>query len=73
MSCNNTYKSLCSYNDNRLLIPRPDLACKSYSVYDSYNKNVYCCSDRYNCVTKGKIVFRYTPESDSCWRNRRCC
>lgn len=75
MRCNNTYKSICNYNDNRLLVTWPDIACKSYSVYDSYNRQVYGCADRYpcDCLTKGQVRFVYTPESDSCYQNRRCC
>ena len=67
-----SYKTISEYNNTRKLTPRPDIACKSYAVYDSYNRKVYGCSDRYNQITKGTVNFVYTPDSDSCYKNKRC-
>lgn len=69
MKHNNVYKSLGEYNNNRLLVPRPDITCKSHSVYDSYNRQMYGITNR---DVKGQVRFVYTPESDSSYKNRRC-
>jgi len=71
MPCSGNYNTLCKYNENRILVPRPDIACNSMVTYNNYFNTTYGCNP-VQC-SKGQISFSYTPESDCNWQNKRCC
>lgn len=74
MPCSGNYNTLCKYNENRRLCPRPDIACNSMVTYNNYfNATCGRCEPMQQCLSKGTICFSYTPESNSCWENKRCC
>lgn len=65
------YKTLSEYNKHNQLIASPDISPKVYDVYTKYDTHMCncTCNDK---ISKGKVTFVYTPESDSNYKNPRC-